>query len=145
MKNIKIKHSLLAIFLSSATLFSCYDDNSFLDDNLTLTGRHFPVIADFYIKESSYAAGATANAIVVYWSEGTISELKLYATVGAADEILVSTTPYSPNFVDSVRADIMVIPYTVPNTDTDTKIELKVSIVNTNSLTKSATDSFDVE
>lgn len=145
MKNIKIKHSLFVMIASSLIFFSCFEEDNFLDENLTLTGRHFPVVADFYLEESSYVAGTTANAIAVYWSEGDISELELYATVGAADEILVSTTPFSPNLVDSVRANVTVLPYTVPNVVSGTTIDLRVSVVNTNTLTKDADDSFDVQ
>jgi hypothetical protein len=145
MKNIKIKHSLLALLIGSIAFFSCNDDSGFLDDNLTLTGRHFPVIASFYLENSTYPVGTDAQAITVYWSEGTIKELQLFATVGSQTETLISTTSYSANFIDSVRADVTVIPYTVPNVASGITIDLRVSIINENGLSKDADDSFTVE
>lgn len=145
MKNIKIKYSFLAVLTSSVMLFSCFEEDNFLDDNLTLTENYFPVVADFYLEEDSYAVGASAQAITVFWSEGPIRELQLYATVGGAAETLVSTTPYTANLVDSVRADVMVIPYTVPNVASGTSIDLRVLVVNENDFTKGDDDSFTVE
>jgi hypothetical protein len=145
MKNIKIKHSLLALLLSSIVIFSCNDDSGFLDDNLTLTGRHFPVIASFFadVKNSPYVINEVSvieNVFMSFWSEDPIKQINVYQTIshlGSNNTELVSSTNYSPDFVDSLRADVFLFDYFPPQVEAQTDIEVEVEVENENGLTKS--------
>lgn len=144
MKDIKIKYSFLAVLFSSIMLSSCFEEDNFLDDNLTLTGNHFPVIASFSVDTKSvYVINeVVTDAILSYWTEGSIKQINVYNTIGSGTKDIVSTTPYSANFIDSLRTDVFVFDYDIPNVEPRTSIKIEVEVENVNGLTKA--DDFDI-
>ncbi|MCF6352036.1 MAG: hypothetical protein L3J06_03400 [Cyclobacteriaceae bacterium] len=145
MKNSIIKNNLIAMVLSSLVLFSCYNDDRFLDDNLITTGKDFPVVASLSadVKDDAYVINEEAvveDIIASYWSLGVIKELNIYETISHLNSEIketVSSTPYSPNFVDSLRADVFIFDYTPPQVEAQTNINVEFEVENENGLTKS--------
>lgn len=145
MKNIKIKHTLLAVLLmSSMVLSSCFEEDNFLDDNLTLTGNFFPVVADLDVDtKSSYIINEIISDIFIsYWTEGTLKQINVYNTPSGGVRELVSSTPHVPNFIDSLRTDVLVFDYAIPDVEPRTSVNVEVEVENENGFTKSK--SFDI-
>ena len=129
--------------LAASTLVSCYEEDTFLEDNITETGRSFPNI---YMNEigDSYSRGQSVQVELEFFSDETIDELRFYQEVDGGERQLLTTNPYQPAFSMIKSQDTLVINYLVPDVDPGTEILLVAEIVNENELTDESSRSFDV-
>lgn len=134
--------ALLAAVIISL-LASCYEEEVWLEDNITPTGEYFPTI---YMNdlESEYTPNDAVSVVLEFASQGTLENIILYQKVGGADEALVSTNPYQPAFSEKKAQDTLALTYTVPALTDTTEIVLRAEAVNTNGFTKSSSNSFTV-
>ena len=141
MKTFKMHRILLAaIVVSLAT--ACYEEENWLEDNITPTGEYYPTI---YMNglESEYQAGDPVSVVLEFASQGTLQEIVLYQKLGDADEAVVSRNPYQPAFSPVKAQDTLALVYTVPAIADTLEIELRAEAVNSNGLTKSSSESFE--
>ena len=135
-------------YLSAVTavvlLFSaCKKDapDQWLQDNIDIIGK-VPVVASFGVKPpqtTNVASGSTVQLDLRYWSDDPIDKINLRATVGAAAQQPVSTTPYQKAYSAVSKTDSLLLSYPVPSGLTvGTAIALEVDVVNKNALTKKA-------
>ena len=131
---------LLAAFIIGL-LASCYEEENWLEDNVTFTGEYYPTI---YMNdlESEYSAGDEVSVVLEFASQGTLQEIILYQQLDTAAEEVVSTTPYQPAFSQQKAQDTLALTYVVPAVSDTTEITLRAEAVNTNGLTQSSENSF---
>ncbi|MEN8123148.1 MAG: hypothetical protein ABFS35_22610 [Bacteroidota bacterium] len=144
MKNMNYIKSLIAIFVLSILISSCYkEDYTWFEDNTTTIGVA-PVLESISI-EGDNTVGATKTVTIGFWSTETIESIKLIQTINGID------TEISSNSVsDATRRDLeniydLTIQYTVPNEAVGTDITLKGLVTNTNGITADDDDSFTIE
>lgn len=137
-----IYQALLATIIVGL-LASCYEEENWLEDNITPTGEYFPTI---YMNdlESEYVPNEAVSIVLEFASQGTLKNIILYQKLGEADEAVVSTTPYQPAFSEKKAQDTLALTYVVPALTDTTEITLRAEAVNANGLTKSSSNSFEV-
>ena len=123
-------------------LTACYEEENWLEDNITPSGEYFPTI---YMNSlaSEYQAGDPVSVVLEFASQGTLQEIVLYQKLGDADEQLVSRTPYQPAFSTVKAQDTLALLYTVPIVTDTVDITLRAEAVNSNTLSSSDSDSFE--
>ncbi len=141
MKSFGMPRILLAAIVVSLST-ACYEEENWLEDNITPTGEYYPTI---YMNslEDEYQAGDPVRVVLEFASQGTLQEIVLYQTLGDADEAVVSRTPYQPAFSEAKAQDTLALVYTVPAITDTLEIELRAEAVNSNGLTKSSSESFE--
>lgn len=145
MKNNKLLYISTLICLIGIMVSAC-DEDDFFTDNITKTGRAFPVVSIFLFDDaSSFEPGGTVIGDVRFFSDDPIETINLFAEVGGQPQELVSTTPYEPAFSPVTKSDSLILEYTVPQVPQGTEITLEVEVVNENGLTKREDRSFEVE
>ena len=123
-------------------LASCYEEENWLEDNITPTGEYYPTI---YMNDlaSEYAPGDPVSVVLEFASQGTLENIVLYEQLGEAEEAVVSTSPYQPAFSEKKAQDTLALTYVVPPVTDTTEIVLRAEAINTNGLTKSSSNSFE--
>ncbi|MEN7548120.1 hypothetical protein AAG747_09370 [Rapidithrix thailandica] len=145
-KNIKFRN-FLGLAVMALGLFSCYEEDNFLEDNITDTGRSFPNI---YMNEiqSEYLSGEKVTVELEFFSDDPIKEIKLYEIITTEDDTdttLLSTNPYQPAFSKVKSQDTLVLYYEVPVIDQNTEITLDAEVINENTLTDNSARTFKVK
>ena len=123
-------------------LASCYEEENWLEDNITPTGEYFPTI---YMNdlESEYKVGDPVSVVLEFASQGTLQEIILYQRLGDSDTIaIVSRSPYQPAFSEKKAQDTLALIYTVPPVSDTIDITLVAQAVNANGLSKSSGNTF---
>lgn len=141
MKNILSTHNILPVLLTTLLLTSCYEEEVWLEDNITATGEYYPVI---YMNDlnSEYQSGEAVAVVLEYFSLGTLEEIVLYQQVGENDEEMVSSNSPQGAFSEKKALDTLAISYTVPAFPDSVDITLRAEAVNTNGLTNSSSNTF---
>ena len=123
-------------------LTSCYEEENWLEDNITPTGEYYPTI---YMNDldGEYAAGDEVIVDLEFASQGTLENIVLYQQLGEAEEEVVSTTPYQPAFSQKKSQDTLALTYVVPSITDTVEITLRAEAVNANGLTTSSSNTFD--
>ena len=129
--------------MAMVTLVSCYDEDTFLEENITETGRSFPNI---YMNEISdtYSPGESVLVELEFFSDETIDALRVYQVIDGGERQLVAAQPYQPAFSMIKSQDTLVMNYLVPDVSPGAEILLVAEIVNENKLTDESSRSFDV-
>ena len=142
MKKIFNVHQVLLSAIALTLFTACYEEENWLEDNITPTGEYYPTI---YMNslENEYQAGDAVSVVLEFASQGTLQEIVLYQTLGDAEEAVVSRTPYQPAFSEVKAQDTLALVYTVPAISDTVEIELRAEAVNSNGLTKSSSNSFE--
>ena len=132
---------ILLISIGCILLTACYEEENWLEDNITPTGEYYPTI---YMNDlaGEYKAGTPAEVVLEFASQGTLREIVLYQTLDTLAETEVSRTPYRPAFSQTKAQDTLALTYTVPTVADTTEITLRAEAVNTNGLTASSSNSF---
>ena len=140
-KKSNIYQPILAIIMLSL-LASCYEEEVWLEDNITPTGEYYPTI---YMNdlENEYASGDGVSVVLEFASQGTLENIVLYEKLGEAEEMVVSTNAYQPAFSESKAQDTLALTYVVPSLTDTTEIVLRAEAVNTNGLSQSSSNSFE--
>lgn len=135
MKSILYIFSLVVLF--SVGLTSCYEQDDWLSDNTTTEGRHFPVIAEFFVlnPQDSFDVNDEIRLDLRYWSVDDIEVINMYATPQGGATMLVNSYPYSPNFQEDTQTDQLTMSYTVPS-GVSGEVRLDAEIVNQNGLVR---------
>lgn len=111
----KIFKYICAFAVLMISLSSCYEEESFVEENSTSTGEYSPVIQSVD-PQGDYTAGSGLSVVVHYWSEGTIDYHELYSAVGSeADAALYSTTDYVNNYDSEAGSEVVNLDYTIPS------------------------------
>ena len=123
-------------------LASCYEEENWLEDNITPTGEYYPTI---YMNDlaKEYKSGAAVEVVLEFASQGTLSEIVLYQTLDTLAETEVSRTPYQPAFSEIKAQDTLALTYIVPAVADTTEITLRAEAVNANGFTASSSNSFE--
>ena len=120
-------------------LSSCYEQQTWVDANVTEGGKYFPVIQLMTVSNTpasgSFAVGAEVKVAVQYWSVDPVKSLDLYSTVNGT-ESLFSSTPYSYSYDADAKAEIMTLSYTVPAAAAGSTVNLKVKVLCENDLSR---------
>jgi hypothetical protein len=142
MNNVKNLPRLLLALIVVSLLNACYEEEVWLEDNITPSGEYFPTI---YMNslENEYQAGDAVTVVLEFASQGTLEEIVLYQTLSDAPEEVVSRNPYQPAFSQIKAQDTLALVYTVPVVADTVEVELRAEAVNSNGLTKSSSESFD--
>ena len=137
----KIYNILLALVIVSL-LASCYEEENWLEDNITPTGEYYPTI---YMNSlgNEYKAGASVEVVLEFASQGTLNEIVLYQQLDTLAETEVSRTPYTPAFSEIKAQDTLALTYVVPAITDTTEITLRAEAINTNGLTASSGNTFE--
>ena len=140
-KKLYVYPSLLATVVVTL-LTSCYEEENWLEDNITPTGEYYPTI---YMNDldGEYAAGDEVIVDLEFASQGTLENIVLYQQLGEAEEEVVSTTPYQPAFSQKKSQDTLALTYVVPSITDTVEITLRAEAVNANGLTTSSSNTFD--
>lgn len=139
---ISILRSCLPALMVVGLLSSCYEEEVWLEDNITPTGEYFPTI---YMNDlaSEYAAGESVSVVLEFASQGMLEEIVLSQQIGEEDPTVVSSTPYQPAFSEKKAQDTLALTYVVPNVTDTVEITLTAEAVNANGLTKSSSNTFE--
>ncbi|MGB3851792.1 MAG: hypothetical protein WA958_17620 [Tunicatimonas sp.] len=142
MKNINNLPKLLLVLIVVSLLSACYEEEVWLEDNITPSGEYFPTI---YMNslENEYQAGDAVPVVLEFASQGTLQEIVLYQTLGDTPEEVVSRNPYQPAFSQVKAQDTLALVYTVPAIADTIEVELRAEAVNSNGLTTSSSESFE--
>lgn len=125
----------------SMLLQACEKDaDQWLKDNITIIGK-VPVIAGFSIRPSQsdnkVPAGQNIKLDLRYWSEDPIDKIELRSMVGTGGSYqLVSSVPYQAAYSNISKTDSLLFDYTVPNVAVGTAINMEITVINKNTLTK---------
>ena len=142
MKNTYYLYHFLLASILMGLLASCYEEEVWLEDNITPTGEYYPTI---YMNdlEDEYPVGTGVRVVLEFASQGTLEEIVLYQKIGkgAAEEV-VSRSPYQPAFSEKKAQDTLAFTYTVPVVADTTEITLRAEAVNANGLTNSSANTF---
>ena len=140
-KTLNVHRALLAV-VGTVLLTASYEEENWLADNITPSGEYFPTI---YMNNLAreYQAGDAVSVVLEFASQGTLQEIVLYQKLGEANEEVVSRNPYQPAFSQAKAQDTLALVYTVPAVADTVDITLRAEAVNTNTLTKSASDTFE--
>ena len=135
-------YQLLLAVLIVGLLASCYEEENWLEDNITPTGKYYPTI---YMNdlEKEYSSGADVRVVLEFASQGTLEKINLYQQLDTAAEEVVSTYPYQPAFSPKKAQDTLALTYVVPAVADTLKITLRAEAVNANGLTQSSSNSFE--
>ena len=141
MKKLSYIPTLLLSFIIMGLLSSCYEEEVWLEDNITATGEYYPVI---YMNDvnSEYQIGDAVTVVLEYSSQGALKEIVLYQQIGENPEEMVTTTPPNGAFSEKKAQDTLALNYTVPIISDTVDITLRAEAVNTNGLTKSSSTTF---
>jgi hypothetical protein len=131
------------------SLSSCYEQQDPLEEMITRTGNHYPVVANIRTLEAQgfevdQSPGGEVNLELQYWSFDPIDQINLYDVINN-DTSLVSSFEYQPAFSKRAGTDTLVVNYTVPQVNSGTRINLLFEVVNENTLTDFGNYSFTVE
>lgn len=150
MKSINIFNQTLALVtFFSLSLTSCYEQQDPLEEMVTRTGNHYPVVANIRTLEAqgfevNRAPGGEMNLELQYWSFDPIDQVNLYDVINN-DTSLVSSFDYQPAFSQRAGTDTLVVNYTVPQENSGTRINLLFEVVNENTLSDFGNYRFTVE
>ena len=142
-----------SLFIGLLILFfaGCLDEDNFLEDNITLTGRSFPNISDFHIvgDQDVYDEGETLQLDLRFFSEDPIDRIVLRDSLInlRAQEVAGEWSPDEASFSDSTQTQVLIMDYVVPDVPIDTtRINLEVEIINENglSITNVTADNFAI-
>lgn len=145
MNYFKILHRTTICILLVSGLMSCHEEPDFLGDNTTSLGN-FPKI---YMNpltpdQDSYKPGEVISTTLEFFSTSDIQEIRIYSEIDDGEKKLENTFPYRPAFSEVKSQDTLVISYTVPELQESARITITAEIVNVNTLTDEASQSFDV-
>lgn len=120
---------------------SCYKPSTWVDENVKESQGYYPVIQAVRVANlpasGKFAVGDVVKFEMKYWSVDPISKYDLYAKV-AGVETLFSSTPYVYSFVPEIKAELILLDYTVPQGTSGTTITLKAIVTNENGLTRTS-------
>jgi hypothetical protein len=120
---------------------SCYKPSTWVDENVKQSQGYYPVIQAVRIANvptsGKFAVGDVVKFEMKYWSVDPISKYDLYAKV-AGTETLYSSTPYVYSFKPEIKAELIILEYTVPQAAAGTTVELKAIVTNENGLTRTS-------
>lgn len=133
-----MKRLILFLVVGLLTI-SCMEEDNWLEDNIEETGRHYPNISDFEIKnaQDEYQVGETVSLDLLFWSNDPIEEIILRDSVvnESAQQVYSRYSPGEATFSEETQTDSLRIEYEVPNVPNDpSEINLEVEIVNENGL-----------
>jgi len=118
---------------------SCYEQQTWVDANVTEGGKYYPVIQLFTVSNTpaggNFTVGSEAQLKLQYWSVDPVKSLDLYATVGG-NSGLFSSTPYSYSYSADVGAEVVTLTYTVPSEAAGSSVDLKVVVACENGLSR---------
>ncbi len=123
-------------------LASCYEEENWLEDNITPRGEYFPTIYMNSLPDT-LSAEAPLTIVLEFASQGTLEEIRLYQQIGEEDESLLSASPYQPAFSEKKAQDTLALTYTVPMVEDTVEITLRAEAVNANGLANSSDNAFD--
>ena len=135
-------YQLLLATLIVGLLASCYEEENWLEDNITPSGEYFPTIYMNDLAADSFPSGASVSVLLEFASQGTLESIILYQQLDTAAEEVVSTNPYQPAFSEVKAQDTLALTYVVPPLTDTTKITLRAEAVNANGLTASSSNEF---
>lgn len=138
MKKISSQYFILVLIAGTLFLSSCYEEDPWLEDNITRSGDKFPVIYMNALAEEEYNAGDEVQILLEFFSEGELEEIILYETIGDGTRQLISETPYAPAFSEVKQLDTLVLVYSVPTVADTANIVLEAEAVNANGLSKTS-------
>lgn len=142
MKKIFDLHRCLLAGIIVSLSAACYEEENWLEDNITPTGEYYPTI---YMNalEDEYKVGDPVSVVLEFASQGTLEEIVLYQKLGDADEEELSRSPYQPAFSEAKAQDTLALVYTVPTVTDTLEIALRAEAINSNGLTKSSSETFE--
>lgn len=132
---------ILLTFGLVLSLASCYKPSTWVDENVKESQGYYPVIQAVRIANvptsGKFAVGDVVKFEIKYWSVDPIAKYDLYAKV-AGTEKLFSSTPYVYSYKPEIKAELILLDYTVPQEAAGTVVELKTIITNENGLTRTS-------
>lgn len=139
MKTLSTMKKLTLFLVVGLLMISCMEEDNWLADNIEETGRHYPNISDFEIKNSQdeYAEGETVSLDLLFWSEDPIEEIILRDSVvnESAQQVYSRYSSGEATFSEASQTDSLRIEYEIPTVPNDTTIiNLEVEIMNENGL-----------
>lgn len=143
MKKISFQYFTLVLFLATLFLSSCYEEDPWLEDNITSTGEKFPVIYMNEFESGTYSSGDVVEVVLEFFSEGELDKIVLYETIGNSEKRKVSESAYVPAFSERKALDTLALSYTVPVVADTVDIVLSAEAINTNGLTKESSQEFE--
>ncbi|MFM2266949.1 MAG: hypothetical protein RL757_390 [Bacteroidota bacterium] len=128
------------MLLASATVVSCYKDDSYFDDTANITYNNQPVPAVFLnpLDSSGFIRGGRARMYLEYWAKDNVCDsVYIYATVGATPRTIVDRLTHKSAFSQFKQADTLIYFYNVAATATaGTSIKLDAEIVTKQGIRK---------
>ena len=135
MKNIV---KLVLVGCISLGVSSCYNDDTWLEENMEETGRSVPLIASFTSADQSFAPGTEITLDLRFWSNDPIEQIDFFAQVEGYPELDdLRVIPYEEAYSALSRTDSLLIRYTIPDVPSGTDFGFQVVVKNENGLSAS--------
>ena len=125
------------VFLSLGLVFSsCYKEENWVDDNSQTEGKYYPVIQEVVRSGTdTIASGETVTLTVNYWSKDPIKSLEITETANGEDKSVL-VWDYVDSFNEEAYAEVTKLDYTAPSFADTTNVELTVTLLNENGLSR---------
>ena len=114
MKILKPFFFLTLIFLAA----SCYEQEEWLDKNVTYTDKGVPSIYMYPLDSSSFIRGGRVRMLMEFWCNDPMKEIRIYQSTGttstAGARTLIKTEAYKPAYSTLRQQDTLITFVDVP-------------------------------
>ncbi|MDZ7878978.1 MAG: hypothetical protein U5L45_14950 [Saprospiraceae bacterium] len=136
----KILRSFILFIAVVCLVSSCYKEQDFWADNVTVTDKAVPFIYMYALDSTTFTPGTKARVLLEFYCKDPLKEIRLHQSTGtsiANARTLISTTPYKPAYSAIRQMDTLVLSYTVPaGNPANTTIFLHGEAVSTKDVAK---------
>jgi hypothetical protein len=114
----KILKYFICIILLVTVASSCYKEQDFWADNVTVTDKAVPFIYMYALDSTTFTPGTKARVLLDFYCKDPWKEIRLHQSIGttiaAGTRTLLSTEAYKPAYSQIRQMDTLVLSYTVP-------------------------------
>jgi hypothetical protein len=112
----KILKYFICIILLVSVASSCYKEQDFWADNVTVTDKAVPFIFMYALDSTTFTPGTKARVLLEFYCKDPLKEIRLHQSLAAITgaRTLLTTEAYKPAYSQIRQMDTLVLSYTVP-------------------------------